>query len=557
MKLPTRIPWDYFLSRATGRSEPMGLTTRLMALCVLVVAVLVFAPSLWNGFAYDDNWIIALDGRIHDLSMAPRIFVQSYWPNPDIGLYRPLASLSYAIDWAIAGDDPMWFHAVNVLWNAAACVLSFLILASLVSTPAALAGALVFAVHPVHVEAVANVVGRAEVMAGFFSFATFLIWLRGRPGQPLSRKRLCVAAGCYSLAMLSKESAIMIPVLIVLLDAARGEFGVSNWKAWLARHARTGAVLGAVAGGFLLLRGAVLGGVGPRELDLLFDVAASPGPRILTALQAWPHFLRLLVFPVTLLSDYGPPLIMPAMTITSMAAAGALILGALVLGGLLGLDRGRGQLACVLLFLPVALLPVSNLVVPIGVLIAERALYLPSFALSLAVAFGLNALPHRHLKGALAVVGIVVVLFAARSVHRIPAWDSTASIFEALRQDRPDSFRLQWYDARIAVEAEDTVVALRRYADAIQTWPYRKSVVVEAVAYGSLYGRLEFAGEVAANALELWPDDVPLIRMNAGIRLDLGDVDGARVMISRGLTIAPGDSLLDAMRAAFAQPPAQ
>jgi protein O-mannosyl-transferase len=248
---------------------------------------------------------------------------------------------------------------------------------------------------------------------------------------------------------------------------------------------------------------------------------------------------------------------MPAMTITSMAAAGALILGALVLGGLLGLDRGRGQLACVLLFLPVALLPVSNLVVPIGVLIAERALYLPSFALSLAVAFGLNALPHRHLKGALAVVGIVVVLFAARSVHRIPAWDSTASIFEALRQDRPDSFRLQWYDARIAVEAEDTVVALRRYADAIQTWPYRKSVVVEAVAYGSLYGRLEFAGEVAANALELWPDDVPLIRMNAGIRLDLGDVDGARVMISRGLTIAPGDSLLDAMRAAFAQPPAQ
>jgi protein O-mannosyl-transferase len=541
----------------TGRGRRWGASQRQLAILVFAVAALLYSPSLANEFAYDDDVIVAGDSRLQDLSLAPRIFTQSYWPNPDVGLYRPLVSLSLAMDWAIVGSEPVWFHLVNLLWNAAACVLAFFALASFVPASAAVIGAMVFAVHPVHVEAVANIVGRAEVMAGFFCLAAFVIWLRAQPGRPLSWRRLAAVAACYALAVLSKESAIMLPALLVLLDAARAEFGPSNWRAWFRRHARAVAALGAIATAFLMVRSAVLGGVGPGVVDPLFEVAVAPDERIMTALQAWPQVLRLLLIPVTLLPDYGPPMIMPVTTLNGAAAAGGLLLGGLVVGGLVALHRGHGRLSCVLLFLPVALLPVSNLLMPIGVLVAERALYLPSFALALAVAFALPAMSQRHRRMAYVVSGIVVIAFSARTVHRIPAWETTATVFEALRRDSPESFRLHWYDARIAAQSQDTIRAMHHYADAIAIWPYRRQMVMEAIAYGSMNNRIGFARQMGDIAMDLWPDDVLFIRMNAGIRLDLGDVAGARSLISRGLSIAPGDSLLTAMHAAVADSPAQ
>lgn len=527
-------------------------STRVLAGVVFVVAALVYLPSTGNGFAYDDEVIIALDSRLHDLSLAPRIFVQSYWPNPDVGLYRPLASLSFAVDWAIAGASPAWFHLMNVLWNAGASVLAFLVLNSLVAAPAAVAGALIFAVHPVHVEAVANVVGRAEVMAAFFCFAAFLIWLRAPDGAPLTWRRLAAVCLCFALALLSKESAIMVPALLALLDAARGMLAPGTRLIWFRRHLRAVVALGSVAAAYLLVRHMVVGGIGPAVLDPLLDVATGPGQRILTALQAWPEFLRLLVFPLVLLADYGPPIMLPATGLTPAAAAGALIAGSLVIGGLYALHAGRGRLACALLFLPVALLPVSNLIVPIGVLVAERALYLPSFGLALAVAFAAAAVRPGHVTTAAAVVAGVVILLAARSVHRIPAWESTEVVFDTLRRQRPDAFRVQWYDARVAADAEQSALAIQHFARAFDTWPFRRQMVVEAAAYAGQVGSLEFGQRLVDFAVERWPDDVAFLRMNAGVRLDRGDVVGALRMIERGLAVEPTDSLLLAMRRAVA-----
>jgi protein O-mannosyl-transferase len=528
-----------------------GMSTRNAAVLVLLFSIALYLPSAWNGFAYDDNPVIRMDPRIHDLAAAWQLFLQPYWLIEDLGLYRPLASLSYAIDWAISGGRPAWFHVVNIVWNAAACVLVFAVLRWFVPVVVALAAALVFAVHPVHVEAVANVVGRAELMAAVFTLSAALIWLRTDPGQPSSHRHTVAIAVLYCLALLSKESAIVLPALLALFDVARGSLRPDTMRAWLAARAPAFAVLTVVVVPYLLLRRTVLGTLGPGLVDPTLDVATTWPERVMTALQAWPEIMRLFFFPRTLLAEYGPPYLMPALTLNVAVVAGALILLSLVAGGLLAFRYGHGRAAFVLLFAPVALLPASNLVIPIGVIVAERALYLPSLAVVAAFAFGMHAWtagPTR--RAAMLVVIPLVGIFAVRTLQRIPEWDSTEAVLGALLRDQPDSYRAHWHFAGVAREAGDVDAAMMHYARALSVWPFREGLTLEATAYAVQQGNIGMASQVTRFAVGRWPGDVRFLRIHAGLLLDAGNTGQALQVIEQALLLAPEDSTLHAMHAA-------
>ncbi|MEX1183637.1 MAG: hypothetical protein WEF86_10420 [Gemmatimonadota bacterium] len=528
------------------------MRVRAAALLVFAAALLLYLPAVRNGFAYDDHMIVRINESVHDLSNAHRLFTQPYWPVEDLGLYRPLVLLGFAVDWAISGGSPGWFHFVNALWNAAASALVFLFLISFVHVPVAALAALVFAAHPVHVEAVANIVGRAEVMAAVFSLVALVTWVRSDPDRPLPPARLGLVLTCYVLALLSKENAIMLPALLALADIARGALTPAAIGRWARCRASAFAMMAAAALTWLAARGVVLGELGPDAVDPTLDVATATIPRILTALQAWPTILRLLIVPYTLLADYGPGVIMPALGMTAAAAAGALVFAGLVAGGTAAWLRGRGRTAAVLLFLPVALLPTSNLIVPIGIIVAERTLYLPSLVVPMALAFAAASWwQSRHRTAVIAAASIVILLFSARTLLRIPVWDSTASVHAALLRDRPDAFRGHWYLARVAVNRNAPREALERYSDALGIWPYRQRLVLEAAAYAAQSGDLPFAARLTTFALSRWPNDVRFLRIHAAAHLDLGDTATARSSIDRALRIAPEDSTLLAMRSAI------
>ncbi|MGH7480941.1 MAG: hypothetical protein ACRELV_02205, partial [Longimicrobiales bacterium] len=137
------------------------------ALFVLAAVAIAYANSLANGFARDDGAVIVLNDRIKDLTDFGAIWLAPYWPRDggDWGLYRPLPIFGYAVQWALGSGTPVIFHATSMLLHGAVTVLVLVLLRSLVEAPAALAGALIFAVHPVATEAVANVVGQAELLA--------------------------------------------------------------------------------------------------------------------------------------------------------------------------------------------------------------------------------------------------------------------------------------------------------------------------------------------------------------------------------------------------------
>src|SRR2546428_3652082 len=135
---------------------------------------------LWTGFALDDLTIIVANPLVHSLSGVGAVVAAPYFPaNLDASVYRPLTIATYALDWSVGST--VWFHAVNLMWHAGASVLVALLARRWAGDAAALVAGMVFAVHPVHVEAVAHVGGRDELMAAAFPpLAVYAALGRGR-----------------------------------------------------------------------------------------------------------------------------------------------------------------------------------------------------------------------------------------------------------------------------------------------------------------------------------------------------------------------------------------
>src|SRR3989442_5687044 len=175
-------------------------------LAVAASAVVVYLGALWNGFVWDDQVIVLGNPLVQTWAGLATAFANPYWP-PFVGgyLYRPLTVLTYVLDWHIGGAA--WFHAVNLLWHAGVSALVAVLARRWAGDAAALVAGMLFAVHPVHVEAVANVVGRAELMAAAFTLLAVY--------AALEADRPVWSAVCWALGLLSKEVAVVAPALVV------------------------------------------------------------------------------------------------------------------------------------------------------------------------------------------------------------------------------------------------------------------------------------------------------------------------------------------------------
>ncbi len=525
-------------------TEPRGLSAGYGAIATAVVALLTYILALGNGFAFDDVVLIPNDARVINGQLGA-LLTTSYWNDAALALYRPFTSLTFGLDWFVAPNSPAWFHFTNIIWHVIASVLVYALLRRYFASGAALVGALLFAAHPVHVEAVANIVGRAELIATSFVLGACLLWSRIQ----LRAARASVIAVLYFLALCAKEGAVMLPALLVLVDFADGEWSVRTIGAYARRRAPEFVALIAALTVYLLIRASVLEGLAPTKVDPSLEVVQNDWHRVLTALQAWPLAFKLLVFPWTLLADYGPQILLPIAEWNSLAVLGGTLILALAGGGLLALWKGERMAALGLLWYPITILPVSNLLIPIGVVLAERTLYLPSVALSfLLAAFYAWSVRRGKLRRAVpAVSAVILVLFAVRSMARVPEWQSTDSILFALVRDRPDAFRGQWHVARDHREHGRVEGALASYDQAFRLWPYREGLVQEVAAYAGTNGRAAYARDVAAFGSQRWPKNVAFHRLVAGNSLDLGDTVTAIRALRAGLQLHPSDTILTQM----------
>ncbi|MGQ0560263.1 MAG: tetratricopeptide repeat protein [Gemmatimonadota bacterium] len=456
---------------------------------VFGAAVLVYVNSLWNGFAYDDVWIVLRNDRVHQLRDVGRIWLTPYWPSfgSELGLYRPLTIFAFALEWAIGGGAAWVFHLANVLLHAFASVLVFVLIERLFSLRAAIAGGLVFALHPLHTEAVANVVGQGELLAAIGVLAACIIYV-GRPaGLALDRRRQIAIFILYGLALLAKESAVVLPGLLVLLDFAqrRVELSRAGLRRYVASAGFTIAMFCVILAAYLTLRLSVLGNLAGTD--------AAPGLpylredyRLLNAFRAWPEFVRLLFFPLDLVVDYSPGVIFPVESVTPMVALGIVLVCATV--ALFLATPWRPRAGLVAGWFVLTILPVSNFFFPIGVLIAERTLYLPSVAVCFLAGYAWEAAMASAVREtrrlAVVVAAAIAIGFGARTAIRNGDWDSLTTVWDGLARDHPESYRSQWVNALSVWNQGRPDLAEKYFQLAERIWPRDSQFLTE---FGNFY----------------------------------------------------------------------
>lgn len=473
----------------------------------LLVALLAIAASIAgvrNGFTYDDKYIVELNPRTHDLAHFWRAFTSSYWPPAWGGDgYRPLTMLLFKLEWAIGRGSPLPFHLMNIALYAVAAVLVLVVARRIMPDWAALLCASLFAVHPVHVEAVANVVGQSELLVALFLLSATYIYLRDRQRGAFSPRTLLLVAPLYLLACLSKEHGVVLPAIlfaaeVTLLDGGRtirdlaGDYRVRQFYLALA----------AVAFAFVGFRSVVLSdhGIGGFQPFTPFSaLAVGQVDRMLTAVGVVPQWLRLFYWPARLVSEYGPPEIPIAQGFESWQVPGFLLLFATVAFFFI-LRRRRPVIAFGIAFVVVALLPSSNFIVPAGIVLAERTLFTPSVGAMIVLAGVVMAIAEwaerraetpqdviASRRFAVFAVSLVVVAGIVRSALRSPVWQSNDRLFHQAVIDAPDSYRAHYMLGAWDFDAKQKRIGEEEYHRAMTLFPYDPFL---AFAAGEEYRRV-------------------------------------------------------------------
>ena len=485
-------------------------TWRWALATVVLLAVAASVTSLGNGFTYDDRPIVETNERVHALGNVVRLFGWTYWP-PSHGeaLYRPLTSLGFLLQWVASGGAPWLFHLVSVLLYAAVSAAVLLLAARLLPIPAAWIAAALFAVHPVHVEAVGNVVGQSELWVGlaFALAAGAYVRLRARQlaGEPAGR----AAAGVvllYAAACLAKEHGGMLPAVLAAaeLTVVSAAAPARPARARVRETAPRFAALLLVAVAYVFARAAVVGGLVGDDPHIAFADRAV-ATRLWTMLGVFGEWVRLLVWPAHLSAIYGPP-----GRPVHDAFAPELLPPLVMLGASVALAawawRRRPVFAFGLAWLAVTLLPASNLLIPTGVVLAERTLFAPSIGFAL-VAGDLAAwtLARARAEGPAAVrvmggaLATLLALGVVRSALRQPVWKDDATLFRQSAIDEPLAYRAQHAYAGVLFDEGRRREGEQRMRLALKLMPNDTDLHVD------LARKYRQAG-ICAPALELYRD---------------------------------------------------
>jgi hypothetical protein len=401
-----------------------------------LATALAMGGALWNGFVYDDVPIIANNPLVTDLRRFLEIPAATYWTGT---LWRPVAIAGYALQWAAGGGAAWVFHLVSLLsYTGIGWLLVRLATRLGISRNAALVAGLTFLVHPVHVEVVANTVGQAELWVGACLLgAALLFGARERQARDSMRTLALVAIAMLGTA--AKESGFVIAALLL------GLLCLFPPGHPLARRREAGrlVVVTLVTALMFVIRSRVTGTFA-GEFTAPALAGAGIATRGLTFLAVVPEYTRLLLWPSHLQAEYGPPALPIGGPIGARHLLGVAIV-MLVLWALVRLRRTAPVAAFGLFWGVVTLAPVSNVLVPTGLVMAERVLFLPSIGVALAASAGIEGLwRQRHRAPARAVVMLGLAWMAAlavRSITRVPVWRTEQRFFTQLPEDAPQSYR--------------------------------------------------------------------------------------------------------------------
>jgi len=489
-------------------SVDSGRSRALAVLAVVAVSLAVYAPSIGYGFVFDDYPVVVQNELIRSLDRLPALVSSPEWKGLDHEMYRPLTGVTYALNHAMSGLSPWSYHATNVVLHAIASGLLVGVgLAFGLSLAAATGAALLFAIHPIHVEAVAGVVGRKDLLPAVLAFATVLLHRRAllRGGPSLAWPALAFAG-----ALLSKESGVVAVGLVILLDLTHPR--PDGAPVPLRRRAAVYAGYAVALAVYLLVRSAVVAWAA-KPTTLGDNVAAHVGSavRVMTAIAVIGKGLALQFMPLGQCPDWS----FRAITFVGTPGDPRLLATVAALGAWLAVGvavRRRTPLVLVgLAWYLGTLLPTSNLLFPTGVIFGERLLYLASAGLAIALAAAASLLARRIPRAALgaALAGVALACCAATLSYSY-AWGDEFRLFRLAAERVPDASRVRMILAFLLLERGEPSAALAEADRAIALSPWFQGAhIARAQALGAL-GRLDEAAQASRTALAAPGGDIDL-----------------------------------------------
>lgn len=484
---------------------------------VLIAAAAVYSNTLFNGIVWDDHSIFESPAiRSLGLSNIARFFTDKdvyYAPGE---MYRPLHLISFAIDYAFYGTAAWGYHLTNLILHALSSLLAFVFFLHLFglrstdgsthgaaggATPflPALIAAVIFAVHPVHTELVAWIKGRDGLLAAFFMLGSFNLYLRSGRTRTLDAGYIGAVA-VFVLALLSKEMAVTLPLLLILYDLCfrpRRLKSISGLAAY--------APFFAVTLLYLIVRTYVLGQVGQMNY-----LGGAFGPAMFTTAKAMVVYFKLLIVPVGQCADY---LAFPIKRSVDLGVILSFLLVVAVLGVGVVSYRYSKLVAFSVLWFFIAILPVSQ-IIPVKIPMAERFLYIPSI-------------------GPMLLFGVVA-----------------AKVFERSRTRTALVLFVACFITVIALYMYGTVERNRVWRDEFTLWSDVINKYPSARAYASYGLAYEEAGDIGEAirqyklALEMNPGDFVSLNNLAKNYLGLKRVDEAIVLYLRALDADPDNAVI-------------
>ena len=523
----------------------------LQSWLIFAFAFLLYANTLKHGFVYDDGIVITenmytqqgvkgIGGILsHDTFFG---FFKKEGNETLVtgGRYRPMSLVLFAFLYQIVGAAPFLFHFFTVLLFALTCVVLYRTLLKLLSSgnspPQRFDGYLVawfasvlFAAHPIHTEAVANIKGCDEILALLASLLAMFFTLKAwdQDATSASSRSAIFAGVSFFIACLSKENAVAFALLIPLalwffrpLDGAvrRSIFGASK-----------PVLIGLSA--FILIRGSILswlsvfGGNEPMELMnnpfLKFDgshwVKFAATEKFATIFYTLWEYLQLLVVPHPLTHDYYPR------HIDIMGFGHPKVLLSLAVYGFMGFwalrgIKGRDPFAFAILLYLLPLGIVSNLVFPVGTNMSERFVFMPSIGFCFLLGLLLMKYLEKNRSLVLGFFAVTVILFSAKTMLRNAIWESNERLFKSDVEVSANSVKLQNACGQLELDSAKKekniekqralcLSAITRFNKALEFYPnFKIAFINRAGAYALLQQYPEAISDYR-KALELVPDD--------------------------------------------------
>ena len=511
--------------------------TQLFQLLFLTAATFVlYAPGLLNGFVTDDEGEVLQDQLIRSLANIPRLFAHNVWffvGAETHNFYRPLKLVAYSIEYQLFGFRASSWHVASIFLHGSVVVAGYLLVRDLASRRLAFWSALLFALHPVHVEAVAWIAGGQDLLCALALLLSIWLYHRARSGaSPLLHYGPSTAL--FFAGLLAKEVALTFPAVILSYDFF---YRRESWREILRAWRRYLAYFGAM-GIYILMRVHALKGFAPITTGMKLTrkelVLSVP---VLAVKYLW---LALVPTPLSYWHIYAPIRALGWEPLAAMVLV--LVLGVLTFW----LRRVQPTLSFALAWFWLTLAPVLVIPKVSSNVFTERYLYIPSFAFCVFASWGWLWLRDRasHPAARRAVYASLIAVLAFYTVlvvRRLPDWRDTLTLLEKTAQQSPESPYVAGALGYIYLQQDRLEEALRYEQRAVEFGPHIWTLWMNLGAIYNAMRQWEKAIDACRHGLSIEPDNAMLLNQLGLARWENGQRDQGLEAWRRSVQLDPTD----------------